>query len=77
MITVEHVERLLDSADPDAALVVVGGAAKVVSGAGDDAGYVVTDRADLVESLAGRERTPEVLEVLARELDTAVGELGG
>ncbi|REE94774.1 hypothetical protein [Thermomonospora umbrina] len=77
MITVEHVERLLDARDPEAALVIVGGRAEVVRGGTDAGGLLVAERRDVLGRLGDERPSPEALEKVARALDTAVSEMGG
>jgi hypothetical protein len=77
MITVEHVERLLNAEDPEAALIVIGGRPEVVSAAHATDGLFVTDRQDVLTQIGEGEPGPDDLRRLAEALDTAVSELGG
>ncbi|MGI5164401.1 hypothetical protein ACQEU3_08610 [Spirillospora sp. CA-253888] len=77
MITVEHVERLLDAEEPETALVVVGGRAEIVPKGEETGGLLVTDRRALVGRLGGDDPSPEALARVAQALDAAVTELGG
>ena len=79
LIDRECVRRLLDSPDPDAALVFVRGACVVLpEGEIDDAhrGLVVTRRRDLTSLLGEDELTDERLDDLATRLDNVVRDLG-
>ncbi|WP_232835745.1 hypothetical protein [Actinocorallia populi] len=77
MVTVEHVEQLLRTDDPGAALVAVGGRVEVVSSGEASGGLVVAEREDVLRTLPEGDRSPDALEKVARALDTAVSELGG
>lgn len=82
MITPEDVERLMESDQPDATLVIVGGRPVVAAGAetaGSDGpeGFVVVSRADLVARAGERLSSAEGRELIAAELDAAVTHLGG
>jgi len=76
-VTAEHVERLLDTHEPDAALVAVGGRIEVVSSAESSGGLVVAEREEVLSTLPAGDRSPEALQRMARALDTAFSELGG
>jgi hypothetical protein len=82
MISVDDVQRLLDSDRPDATLVIVGGRPAVVSGeqdddSGDASGITVISRADLLERAGDRLESEQGRQEVAAELDTVVGQLGG
>lgn len=77
MVTVEHVEQLLGTDDPGAALVAVGGRVEVVSSSEAIGGLVVAEREDVLRTLPEGDRSPAALQRVARALDTAVSELGG
>jgi hypothetical protein len=82
MISVEDVQRLLDSDRPDATLVIVGGRPVVVSGeedegSGDASGLTVISRADLAAQAGDRLDNEQGLHEVAAELDMMVNQLGG
>jgi hypothetical protein len=75
MISVEDVERLLSTDDPDATLVLVGGTPVIRSGEAE--GLPVISKADLLDRAGGRLDSPQGREEVAAELDAVVRELGG
>jgi hypothetical protein len=82
MISVEEVQRLLDSDRPDATLVIVGGRPAVVSGdedegSGEASGISVISRADLIAQAGDRLDSEQGLNEVAAELDMVVKQLGG
>ena len=82
MISVEDVQRLLDSDLPDATLVIVGGRPAVVSGdedgaSGEASGISVISRADLIAQAGDRLDSEQGLNEVAAELDMVVKQLGG
>ncbi|GAA0938187.1 hypothetical protein [Actinocorallia libanotica] len=77
MVTVAHVEQLLRTDDPGAALVAVGGRVEVVSSGESSGGLVVAEREDVLRTLPEGDRSPDALRRVARALDTAISELGG
>lgn len=76
-VTAEHVERLLRTDAPRAALVAVGGRVEVVSSPEASGGLVVAEREDVLRTLPEGDRSPAALQRMARALNTAVSELGG
>ncbi|WP_344450240.1 hypothetical protein [Actinocorallia aurantiaca] len=76
-VTAEHVERLLDTHEPGAALVAVGGRIEVVPSAESSGGLVVAEREEVLRILPAGDRSPAALQRMARTLDTAFSELGG
>ncbi len=77
VVTVAHVEQLLRTDDPGAALVAVGGRVEVVSSGESSGGLVVAEREDVLRTLPEGDRSPDALRRVARALDTALSELGG
>ncbi|MWA05974.1 hypothetical protein F8568_037610 [Actinomadura sp. LD22] len=80
-ITPAHLHELLASTDRDAALVVVGGHAAIVSpmpgGRGEPADAMVITTRDAVIAELDTGANDEQLERLAQRLDTALDSLGG
>ncbi|MEO3787683.1 hypothetical protein ABGB12_30525 [Actinocorallia sp. B10E7] len=76
-VTAEHVEQLLNTDDPGAALVAVGGRIEVVSSAESSGGLVVAEREEVLRTLPAGDRSRTALQQVARALDTAVSDLGG
>ncbi|TXG92920.1 hypothetical protein DW322_19910 [Rhodococcus rhodnii] len=76
-VTAGHLRDLLDSKDPDAALVLVGGAPTLASNPSDDDLVIVT-RDELTASLPkGRDAGDTDLEFQAANLESIVDSLGG
>jgi hypothetical protein len=77
-ITAAHLTQLFDSDLPDPQLVVEAGEARVVAGpSGDQQGFVVASRAELLEENGGSAPSGEALDQLAARLETAVTGMGG
>ncbi|MQA98143.1 MAG: hypothetical protein GEV11_27345 [Streptosporangiales bacterium] len=75
----EHLEKLLESDDPDATLVIIGGRAAVVSAESARSGehadaLLVTSREALIAEFEVVNK--EQLDQLAQRLDVAVSDLG-
>lgn len=73
------VQQLVESSDPDAALVYKHGSCLVVSGGSadnPDAGLLVTRRRDITATLSGDAVTDEQLDAVAHRLDNTVRDLG-
>ncbi|MEZ0074213.1 hypothetical protein [Planotetraspora sp. GP83] len=71
----DDVRRLLGSADPDAALTLVGGKI-VIAPEAEAEGLVIVSRRDLEQRLTGEDLSDHDLDELADALDTVARDLG-